>query len=220
MTTFTTEQTKEKTIELINSIPELYTVERSSIIDILNTPTDITSNVYSLIEYTKNAKSVVELGVRAGNSTRIMLFSKPKVLRSYDISNWSTLEVVKNQIQNPPKFYKEQYRSVTDFEFSIGDSTKITIPECEVLFIDTLHHRQQLEIELEKHHRSVSKYIILHDTFIYGNTCENAALVDPKFDKNNSGLLYALTPFIDRTDWIIKEQHNYSSGLTILEREQ
>ena len=80
-----------------------------------------------------------------------------------------------------------------------------------MLFIDTDHTYRQLQQELNLHADKVRKYIIMHDTQIYGRQgCDG-------LDK---GLLDALEDFMSDHpgEWKIVFQTDISYGLTVIRR--
>lgn len=100
-----------------------------------------------------------------------------------------------------------------DFEFVLGDTLKIQIPDTELLFIDTLHTYVQLSQELSLHANNVKKWIIIHDT----ESCGDYTL--DSVGTKVGGLKYAIEEFLDgNKDWRMVKQYTNNNGLTILER--
>lgn len=164
-----------------------------------NTPTDINEHLPILYELALDCKSVTEMGVRSGESTRAFLFADVK-LRSYD------LELDNNVIDlfNLAKSHKK------DVEYIQGDTRLIEIDETDLLFIDTWHCYEQLKIELIRHASKVKKYIAMHDTFTFGCRGESAEI----------GLLPALIEFMtENPNWKFKIHRINNNGLTVIERD-
>lgn len=159
---------------------------------------DLNEHLHVLRRYATNIilsqQCVVEFGVRTGQSTAAFLAGNAWVY-SYDI--------------NEPQFTPTP--DVADlWHFEKADTSQLKfIPECDVLFIDSLHCERQVKAEL-KHHVSVRKYIILHDTLEWGQVGDNG----------EKGINFALFPFLadNRLTWRIREHHNNCRGLTVLER--
>lgn len=165
-------------------------------------PTDIHEHLPTLKKYAEECGTITEMGVRGIVSTWAFLAAKPKKMISYDIAD-------------PSQFgadIKEVYDAVeeTEFEFKKANVLEIEIEPTDLLFIDTLHTREQLSEELIKHSDKVKKYIILHDTTTYAIRGEGG---------NSLGLWYAIKDFLDdNKDWVVKERFTNNNGLTILEK--
>lgn len=167
------------------------------------TDSDINQHLPTLRRYARKVKSVTELGVRRGVSTRAFLVC-PVDYVGYDL----------NMV--PPGLRELGSTATMDrpdrkVEFRRGDSTKISIDETDLLFIDTLHNYLQLAQELRIHNKHVSRYIILHDTHTFGYRDESGG---------GPGLVPALLEFMDKQvgNWAIIEHRVHNNGLTIMER--
>jgi len=130
-------------------------------------------------------KDVVELGVRCGFSS-VCFLSSCKSLTSYDIDFTEEAQNLKWEVPSW-KFHKES-------------SLEVTIPECDVLFIDTDHTYHQLLSELERHHSKAKTNIIMHDTYL-------------------DGMRKALNEFLaNHPEWTIEFDTPANNGLTTLKR--
>jgi len=188
-------------IEQLNQL-----VERLS-----NTTSDINEHIKTLALYSSKSKSVIEFGVRAIVSTWALLSGQPKTMKSYDINHPS------KHGSNIDDVYQTANDIDVDYEFILGNTLEVNIPECDLLFIDTIHRYSQLKQELEKHHAKVKKYIIFHDTVSFGNTDEFAE--DPQSAKQ--GLLLAINEFLDQNNkWYILENFTNNNGLMILKNKE
>ncbi len=167
---------------------------------------DIREHLDTLQRYASNSDSIVEMGVRSIISTWAFLAGKPETLISIDISHPSNYEWIPgaSKLQDVERIAKDEG---IDFRFILGDSREVEIPECDLLFIDTLHTYDQIKSELSKHACKVKKWIILHDTSTFKDIGE---LEDTK------GIWQPIEDFINSTEWYIKEQYMNDNGLTIL----
>lgn len=158
---------------------------------------DINEHLPTLYDLAKTCKSVTELGVRTGLSTRAFLFSGVK-LRSYD------LELDPYVVD----LFKIAQQEGQDVLYQIGDSRTITLEPTDLLFIDTLHTYQQLSCELERHYRKVNRYIVLHDLESFGRVGEDGG----------KGLILAVEEFLDNhRTWNVKDKYRNNNGLWILQ---
>lgn len=150
-------------------------------------PSDIRAHVPTLRKLAKGRQTVVEFGVRFGISTIALLAGRPKQLLSYDIADPPTQEVIAKA-------------AGARWEFTKGDSRQVTIPRCEVLFIDTLHTKEQLRAELERHHEKVADLIVLHDTETFPE------------------LWQPIGWLLETGQWRVESHTRADNGLTILRR--
>lgn len=122
----------------------------------LDKHSDIREHLGLLHGLARNCEQVVELGFRTGVSTSAFLAAGCKV-RSYDIDPKCRPHVKRLAAEYPDTF-----------EFKVGDSREVEIPECDLLFIDSDHTYRTTLLELEKHSHKPSRWIALHDTETFG----------------------------------------------------
>jgi hypothetical protein len=166
-------------------------------------PSDINEHMPTLKKYADECDHITEMGVRWIVSTFAFLMGKPKKLISIDIDPLETFDNNEEAL----KIIASEYN--TDFQFILGDTTKIEIEETDLLFLDTWHVYQQVKSELELHAGKVRKYIIFHDTttFAYDGM------------DNQPGIWPAIQEFLDANDeWFILERYTNNNGLTIIKR--
>jgi hypothetical protein len=165
---------------------------------------DIQEHLPTLKKYTEECKHVTEMGVRYVVSTYAFMMGKPEKLISYDILPVENFGIDRMELK------KLALDNGTDFDFIVGDTTKIEIEETDLLFIDTWHVYKQLIVELKKHGNKVRKYIIMHDTTKFGEVGEC---------NDGDGLMKAIYEFIEENPfWVIHEKYENNNGLTILKR--
>ena len=159
---------------------------------------DIKDHLPKLQEYASFCNHVTEFGVRDGYSTMALMSAKPARLVSYDI----------NPCRNLPVLVNSAREIGVDFVFTIADDRQIDIEPTELLFIDTYHEFSQLDAELRRHAGKVSRYIVLHDTYV------------PAANGSSQGMWTAILKFLAMNpDWQIKADFDNCNGLTILERD-
>ena len=170
--------------------------------ELCNRPSDINEHLPTLKKYADECEHITEMGVRWIVSTYALLMEKPKKLISYDINPINS-EVIQQMVKD-----------TTDFEFRVGDTTRIEIEETDLLFIDTLHNYNQLKLELHLHSNKARKYIIFHDTTAFEWIGES---YEGKVDEK--GLWPAIEEFLENnTNWVLHERFTNNNGLTILKR--
>jgi len=162
---------------------------------------DISDHLDTLYRYAKDSDVVVELGVNEGISTTAFVHANPPKLYSYDYI--------------PPNPMLQQLLDMCDNEeveinFQQADSREIEIPECDLLFIDTLHTYDQLIEELNLHNHKAKNYIIMHDTEAF----KFKGIVE-----GTKGLQDAINEFLtSNNNWRLREHYAHNNGLTVLER--
>jgi len=181
-----------------------------------NTPSDINEHLPTLKKYAEECDTIVEMGVRNIVSTWAFLSAKPKKLISLDLYNPSVYG------GNLDEVYDATNEIETDFSFVEGDSLTYNMNQCDLLFIDTWHDFLQLKKELNRHHKQVKKYIILHDTTTFGFKDENIyENYDETRDETNlpKGLYSAVDEFLSQNrDWVLWEKKPNNNGLTVLKK--
>jgi hypothetical protein len=183
--------------------------------DLCQTRSDINEHLPTLKKYSEECEHITEMGVRWVVSTYAFLASRPKRLLSIDMqspSNWNvSLEPVVNFANDIN----------CNFNFWLANNLEIEIEETDLLFIDTWHSYKQLKSELELHASKVKKYIILHDTVLFGTNDElnsyDAWGWENEYEKK--GLLPAIDEFLhNNKNWIKHEVFENNNGLIILKR--
>jgi|688.fasta_scaffold240882_3 hypothetical protein len=165
---------------------------------------DICQHLPTLKEYAEKCDVIVELGVRSIVSTWAFLAGRPKQLISVDIKH--------------PDHYSDYDNNCTlidvkvaadeegiDFQFIQGSSLEVEIPECDMIFFDTLHTFNQLSHELALHANKAKKYLVFHDTVTYKDE-----------------LMPAITNFLltsFKKNWVIVAEFENNNGMLIMENQ-
>lgn len=179
-----------------------FTVEQKYKINSL-IPSDINEHLETIRSYVDKCEFVIEFGVRGIVSTWAMLAGKPKRMISYDIENPSKWGGDINEVYNAAR------ECDIDYQFHIGDTTKIEIEECDLLFIDTLHRYEQMKKELEIHGNKAKKYLLFHDTTSFRTDGEGGGI----------GIYPAIMEFLQQNKhWIIEKEFTNNNGFLILKR--
>ena len=172
-----------------------------------NTPSDINEHLPTIRKHAEECDIVVELGVRYVVSTWAFVAAKPKRLISVDIKHPSEFGAT-DALDEVSAACVEQG---TQFEFLLGDSRKVELPDHDLLFIDTLHTYDHLKEELAKQSVRTRKYIIFHDTVTFGNRDESGG---------GRGLNPAISEFLSvNPKWSVKHVFTNNNGLTVLQKD-
>lgn len=157
---------------------------------------DINEHLPTLREWAAKSDVVVELGTRHCVSTVALVAGARERVLSVDIEKRKEVDRLVEAADGK-------------FEFVQGDSRTVEIPECDGLFIDTLHTADQIHAELTRHSPRVRHWIACHDTVSHGETGEGG---DP-------GILPALRRFLnDNREWTVVRHDKNNNGLMILSR--
>lgn len=188
---------KSHEISKYMSLEKVYT-------DLCNRPSDINEHLPAIRQYAEGCDTFIEMGTRWCVSIYAALSGRPKKTISYDIAYNPAIEQVKLIAR----------QENLDFEFINADVLAITIPTCDVLFVDTKHNYLQLKAELALHAGNVNKYIIFHDTTTFRTKDE--------FPEGSAkeGLWPAIEEFLmaNSKDWVIEKEFTNNNGLLIIKR--
>lgn len=159
---------------------------------------DINEHLPTLSRLASECEHVTEMGIRTGVSTKAFLRHDLTYV-GYDIADYG----VSNYFENAKKLGR-------DVTFHKASVLEITIEPTDLLFIDTLHHYEQLKEELRLHADKAKKYIVFHDTTLFENVNEGGG---------GRGLWPAIEEFLaEHPEWEIKERYTNNNGLTVLRR--
>lgn len=177
---------------MFGSIEQAYQHHRSR-------PSDIWEHLPVLNKLADGCDHVTEFGVRWGASTSAFMASRARLV-SYDIVFYPEAQALFELAVREGK----EARFINASTLEIDD-----IEPTDMLFIDTLHTRDQLAHELRTFAHRASRYIAMHDTTLFGEHGEDGG----------PGLWEAVEGFLrDNGEWKLMERYNNNNGLTILER--
>ena len=158
---------------------------------------DIHEHIPTLLALSGSCSQIVELGVCLGTSTLAFLAGGCDKLDSWDIDKTHMVEKIERAAGDKWTFHHES-------------SLEATIPQCDMLFIDSLHTREQLAGELFRFHHRVRDRIVMHDTDEFGERGQDGG----------PGLRMALIDFLleHPAEWRIEDHFANNHGLTLLRR--
>ena len=182
---------------------------------LVDTVSDINEHLPTLKKYAEECNHITEMGVRWIVSTYAFLVARPETMFSIDMQHPSKWKASIEDVENYAKEINCKYK------FWQANNLEIEIEETDLLFIDTWHSYKQLKSELELHASKAKKYIILHDTVLFGtqdelNSYNNLGWFNGFKQK---GLLPAINEFLEgNEEWVLHEVFTNNNGLTILKR--
>jgi cephalosporin hydroxylase len=188
--------------------PNQYNIVEEKYQYLKSAPSDINEHLPTLKKYTEECESVLELGVRWIVAAYAFLAGNPKKYVGLDLDHpevhGADVELLRRGAEQ---------RGI-DFTMIVGDDLDDdlynTLPNFDLIFIDTDHTYEQVKSELEIYHNKCNRYLILHDTvsFRYGG-----------FNNDTKGIWTAITEFLEGNDeWELWESFANNNGLTILRR--
>lgn len=168
-------------------------------------PSSICEHLPTLRSYATTCDSVAEFGVGDGCSTTAFLMAGPKLLWSFDTCIHQGFI---DYFEQKPPFVCQTGRTI--WAYSVVDSLTVSLLQpVDLLLIDSAHYYEQTLAELTIHHRSVHRWIALHDTVSYGRDGEGGKV----------GIMPAIREFLAATPaWREKIHYENCNGLLILER--
>jgi len=177
------------------------------------------SEFFPVIEkYTRECDSVLELGVRWVTGTWAFLYGLREENKDYQLPKKYVgidIDPIEKWDASAPELLKRgaEQRNI-DYKFIQSDDLDPriirTLPNFDLIFIDTLHTYDQVKRELEAYHSKANKYIMLHDTtsFRYGG-----------FEGDTIGIWPSITEFLSsHPEWEMWETLPSWPGMTVLKR--
>lgn len=156
---------------------------------------------------------VVEFGVKRGMSSTAWLLEADHVI-SFDV------------VPTPQATALAQM--APHWDYRIESSLTATIPDCDVLFIDSLHTFDQVDAELRRHAHSVRRALVFHDVTTFGEvaavgeTGRQAWTYRPgggSVPDAHKGIRPAIDALMIRDrSWHISARYVDGHGLLVLER--
>jgi len=120
---------------------------------------DIVLHLPVLEYFASLSETVVEFGVRDGQSTVALISGCRGIVHSFDIRMSGVVNDLR-ALELPCKWTFQTLDTGSELESGL-------VPECDMLFIDTEHTHQQMSKELLLHGRKAMKFLAFHDTFTF-----------------------------------------------------
>lgn len=169
-----------------------------------HTPSDLHEHMPILYGLALESIHIVEFGVGFGKSTRAFLYALTQTLgtlNSYDI-------ILHDGVQ---ELFDEANKDGLAAIFHLQSTLECVIGDkVDLLFIDSHHTFAQVKGELNLHGDKIKKYIVFHDTQLYGISGQ---------DHGSVGIMPAINEWMDNhPQWKIKQEYYNNNGLLVLER--
>jgi len=199
-------------------------------INLKNENGDINEHLDTLKKLASECDTVIEFGVRWMVSIFAFVTSGCKNLYAYDLNHPAGFNGYKyDQLEK----YCKKYH--INFQFFQKDVLTLeNIPECDLLFLDTVASYLQCKSELNLFSNQVKKYIIIHDTTLNADVDENFPSREEwivkyssnekiksiiNFEDQSSGLNKAIEEFLkSNKNWKLFRKYENYNGLTILKK--
>jgi len=168
------------------------------------TPRDLEQHFDTLKMYSSECEHVVEITKRR-ESTIALLAGRPKILDTFTLEPdavHDTLHWLVNAT-NPLPLHRFSTHIIRD---TIG--IDVEVPECDLLYIDSVHHAQRLLAELTLYGGKATKYLVLRGTAAFGEHAEGS---------EDEGLYFGLMRWFERDGrpWVRVFRDDRQYGLSI-----
>lgn len=154
----------------------------------------------------------VEFGVKRGASSAALLLGAKRVV-SFDVVA-------------TPEARELEAAAGGRWDYRIEDSRKADVPECDMLFVDSLHDYEQCAAELNYHGDKARRFIALHDTQTFWEVGANGETGRKKWDYvagrgsvplDCLGIGQAILNFMScHRKWYVQASYPDSHGLLVL----
>lgn len=163
----------------------------------VNTPSDINEHSGVLKELASRCGHVTEFGMRSGVSTVALLAGQPNKFVTYTPKD-KVIEALKSRAGK------------TEFVHKDGNSLNGDIEQTDMVFLDTVHTAQHFYNELIHLAPKVNRYIVRHDTQIFGE----------RGDNGSPGLLAGLREFLKvNREWTVVDHYENNHGLVVISKD-
>lgn len=168
-----------------------------------NTPSDINEHLPVLFELGCRVESIVEFGVGYGRSTRAFLAAIERTKGNLNSFEMKLLPGVQ-------ELFDAATQQGLDATLHLGNLLEVEHGPMDLLLVDSHHTYDQVNQELSRFGGFAQKYIIFHDTELYGLSGQ---------DTGSVGIWPAINEFLDaHPEWQIIEQRYNNNGLLVVEK--
>jgi len=161
-------------------------------------PSDMSEHMSWISDLTSECTHTTELGVGRANSTRAFLRHNQEH-HSYEI----------DPLPASLDYFKRAQDAGKNVTLHIADTREVEIAETDLMLVDSYHSYDQVKKELELHAGKVRKYILFHDTEIFG----------PVGQGGEKGIWPAIEEFLaDHPEWVLAEKRKNCYGMTLIKK--
>ena len=167
-------------------------------------PRDLEKHLQKFKELSQGLDHVTEFSSRR-ESTIGFLNGRPKKLISYNSEFDSFVKTCVELVKDTTSYTNIPHCDTTRLE---------EIEETDLLFLDTEHSYARLSNELQKFGKSVRRYIVMHDTALYGMSDDPSASLS-----GGPGMVPAIAGFCkDNPEWSVIYDTDLQYGLIVLSK--
>ena len=168
------------------------------------TARDLNDHVVYLAQLATKCKSAAEFSGRRESTVALLPVIGP-IYSFNDEADDELFKTVKRIVAGTST--PGRTRSLHLARIGINRSLIQTLPEpVDFLFLDTEHNGERATAELELHAKNVKRYIVFHDTELYGEVGDNG-----------SGMASAIEEWVEsHPEWFVMHHTAHQYGLTVL----
>lgn len=160
--------------------------------------TDMHEHLPWISELTTQCSHATELGVGYAQSTRGFLRHDVE-MHSYEISPYPVTT----------QYFEAAKAAGRNVTLHVCSTLETEIAPTEIMLVDSYHSYEQVKGELELHADKVSKYILFHDTSLFGDRGQGG----------EQGIWPAIQEFLDsHPEWKLVERRTNNNGMTLIAR--
>jgi len=160
--------------------------------------TDMHEHLPWISELTSECSHATELGVGYAQSTRGFLRQDIE-MHSYEISPYDVTT----------QYFNDARAAGRNVTLHVCSTLETEIAPTEIMLVDSYHSYEQVKGELALHADKVSKYILFHDTTLFGDRGQGG----------EGGIWLAIQEFLDANpQWQLVERRTNNNGMTLIKR--
>lgn len=166
-------------------------------------PRDLNKHLRTLQEYASRCSHVTEMSKRRESTVALAAAGVDRLI-SFQEEQDELLDLLFTSMDGKTST-AWTYTKISSFDNGIP-----AIPDTDMLFIDTRHNGKRLRLELQQALLHVRKYIVIHDTVLYGS----------KGDDGGDGLIAAMQEMlVANREWFVAYHTKDQFGLTVLSKD-
>lgn len=162
---------------------------------------DINEHMPVIYDLACKCQTTMEFGVGYGRSTRAFIAALLKTNGSHN-----SYEI--KQLEGVGELFTRALEHKLNAMFRLQNILTTEIEEVDMLLVDSHHTYIQVKAELELHGNKVNKYILFHDTVLFG---------DEGQDMGSLGIRPAIDEWMEQhPEWVIIEERLNNNGMLVI----